>query len=48
MKKKLIRSFVKVCAAYSGKTEEQLARDWRFYHFLYRSRIRAYWLAVTN
>jgi len=48
VKKLLSRWFVKASVAFSGKTEERLAREWVWYYFLYRSRIRAYWLAVAS
>lgn len=32
----------------TGKTVADLSADWQWYHFLTRSRVRAYWLTLIG
>lgn len=49
MKKNRVRRFVaSTFKALTGKSCEQLAREWQWHHFRTRSRTRAYWRLLTT
>ncbi|UXC37179.1 hypothetical protein [Cupriavidus gilardii] len=44
MRALIVRLFMLI----TGKTEEQLGREWLAHYFVRRSRIRAYWHVLTR
>lgn len=43
MRKAIVRMYVRL----TGKTEEELARNWTWHYFTTRSRTRAYWRTLV-